>query len=442
VADAGDRASDSRGVTINALTLWAQQYRLDHEAEAAKRTRALELAIQCIKDGTLTLLDGPDSPLSRQIRSHHGLDAFEMNSHWIGAAQDWRCPCCQRSKFEISRTGSKGQILAKLVEHHDHMTEALQDAFNQVFIDTQTNQHTNTGLALVERMAAAFAAYDPVLVCEDCNNADTHAKAVLSQYDKINLKHQSFSIGQIRQFIQPQPHAPHQIDEDKLKNLWATVRPAYKARMELIFQVAKAAVTQDHWYEKYPLDFIPVPTLENRTNRHRTEPGFEWLSSEALQRALKKDTISHHSDWRRWRTEQKKTRRPPPENYQAIILSQEGSARKWRELDDDWHCPICARLKHQTVKYQDGKVGFQTHAPTSRSKLWRDIPLICMDCCAVVKSMTWELTKGFGVAVEATFDSITPDQLRSIITARPYSPPLIDPVKAKALVEDYVRQIG
>lgn len=63
-----------------------------------------------------------------------------------------------------------------------------------------------------------------------------------------------------------------------------------------------------------------------------------------------------------------------------------------------------------------------------------------MDCCAVVKSMTWELKKGMGLIVEATFDSITPDQLRSIMTARPYSQPLIDSVKAKALIEDYARK--
>lgn len=439
VASSEDNASNAEGITVNALARWAQPYRLDYEADAARRAHALKLAIQCINDGTLTLLDGPDSPLSRQIKSHHSLDTFEMNRHWIGTAQDWQCPCCSRTKFDISRAGNLGQILAKLVEHHDHMSDALESAFNRVFIDTQTNQHTSTGLALVERMATAFAAYDPVLVCEDCNNADARAKALLSQHDKINLTHQSFSIGQIRQFIRSQPHTPHQIDEDGLRALWTDVRPTYRARMKLILEVAKAAVTQDHWYEKYPLGFIPVPTLENRTNVHRAEPALEWVSSGALQRAFKQDTISHRSDWSRWRTEQKKPRRTPPENYQAILLSQAGSARMWTELEDGWHCPICARPKHQTVKLQNGKVGFQTHAPTYRSKSWRHIQLICMDCCAVVKSMTWELTKGFGVTVESTFDSITPDQLRSIMTARPYSPPLIDPAKAKTLVEDYVR---
>lgn len=115
---------------------------------AARRAHALELAIQCINDGTLTLLDGPDSPLSRQIKSRHGRETFEMNSNWIGSAQDWHCPCCDRNKFEISRVGNKEQILAKLVIHHDHMSDALKAAFRKVFIDTQTNQRTNTGLAL------------------------------------------------------------------------------------------------------------------------------------------------------------------------------------------------------------------------------------------------------------------------------------------------------
>lgn len=111
----------------------------------------------------------------------------------------------------------------------------------------------------------------------------------------------------------------------------------------------------------------------------------------------------------------------------------------WKELED---CPTCARPKHQTVKFQNGKVGFQTHTPTRRSTAWRYISRICMDCCAVVKSMTWELKKGMSVLIETTFESITPDQLRSIMTARPYSQPLIDPVKAKALTEDYARKTG
>ncbi|GAA4417991.1 hypothetical protein GCM10011450_09430 [Advenella faeciporci] len=430
----GSAKPDTQKTKDNTLTQWVRQHSHDYEKEAADRACALELAIQCINDGTLTLLDGPNSPLSRQIKLYHGLDTFEMNGNWIGTAQDWRCPCCNRSKFEISRVGNKKQILAKLVEHHDHMSEALKDAFHQVFVNTKISQHTSTGLALVERMATAFAAYDRVLVCEDCNNADTRAKTLLSQYDKANLKHQSFSISQIRLFIRIHSHAPHQIDEKNLKDIWTTVRPAYIARMRLIFEVAKAAATQDHWYEKYPPGLIPVPTLENRNI-----PDFKWLSSETLHRALKKEMISHYSDWSRWRTEQKKTRLTPPENYEAIILSQGGSARMWRELDHSWHCPICERQKHQTVKYENGRVGFQTHAPTYRSILWRDISRICMDCCAVVKSMAWELKKGFGVAINCTFDCITPNQLRSIITARPYSPPLIDPLKAKTLIDIYIQ---
>src|SRR5690606_34534810 len=103
VENAWDKDFNSRGTKLNALALWAKQYQRGYEAETAQRTRALELAIQCINDGTLTLLDGPDSPLSRRIKLHHGLNAFEMNSNWIGTAQDWQCPCCGRSKFEISR---------------------------------------------------------------------------------------------------------------------------------------------------------------------------------------------------------------------------------------------------------------------------------------------------------------------------------------------------
>ncbi|MNU80086.1 hypothetical protein D3C71_697080 [compost metagenome] len=417
----------------NALAVWAKQNEECYEDIQKKKLTALNLAIKCINDGTLDLLDGVGSPLSCEIKSHHGVELFEMNRNWVETSQHWKCPCCQRSKFEISRLGSKGQILAKLVEHHDHMTDALKAAFNKVFVESGTENPTSTGLALIERMAPAFSAYARVLICEDCNNSDAAAKKILSAKG-YRVEWQSFSIGQIRQFINVGSHVSHSVDESKVIALWLLVGPAYVARMKLVYQVAQSAVLQDYWYERYPLGMVPVPTLSNGFHKHC---GLDLINGEALSHEMAKSNIVHQANRSRWRTESKPMGSIPPANYLAMLLSLPGCARMWNELEDSWKCPICQRSKFETVTFTKDRVTFQTHTPTRLSLAWRGINQICMGCCSVVKAMKWELEKSCGLDVGATFNCLTPDQLRLIITARPHSPPLVDGRKAQQLIDNW-----
>ncbi|ANF23813.1 hypothetical protein [Stutzerimonas stutzeri] len=416
-----------------ALAIWAKQNEISRGDIQEKRETALKLAIEGIADGSIISLDGVESPLSKKIQAHHGLDLFEMNGNWIETAQHWTCPCCERGKFSISRVGSKRQILAKLVEHHDHMSDALKAAFRKVFIVSGIDKPTSTGLALVERMAPAFSAYPPVLICEDCNNADAAAKKIISNTGR-KLDWHSFSIGQISQFIIVRHHAPHIIDETKALEVWSLARPAYAARMNLVYEVAKAAVLHDYWFERYQGDTIPVPTLSNGYGRHN---GLELVDSEALVREMTKNTIKHNSNYSRWRTEQHADGDAPPPNFLAFIESLPGCARMWASLSDNWKCPVCKRSKYEIVSYKKGKIGFHTHAPTRYSQAWRSIGQICIGCFNVVTAMKRELEKGHGIDVNFTFDCITPDELRSLIRPRPHSPHLVDIETANTLVSKW-----
>lgn len=432
MAESGEDAN--LGGVSNILEAWTKKNDEYYERVEKEKSDALLLAVKCINSGLLDLLDGVGSPLSSEMKAHHGVELFEMNRNWVETSQRWSCPCCERSKFEVSRVGGKGQILAKLVEHHDHMEDALKAAFNKVFVDEGVEVPTNTGLAMIERMAPAFSSYARILICEHCNNADASAKKILSGRG-CRVDWQSFSIGQIRKFIKIDRHVPHGIDEPKLMEVWRLVRPAYVARMNLVYQVAKAAALQDYWYERYPVGVEAVPTLSNGYHRYGL---LGLLNEEVFSREMMKDNISHQSNWSRWRTERKSIEGCPPSNYLAMILSLPGCARMWGELDDSWRCPICERSKFEVVKFAKGKVTFQTHFPGRRSIAWRNVGKICMACCSVVKSMKWELEKGYGMDVEDTFSCITPDELRSIITSRPHSSPLVDKQKAKKLVDRWL----
>lgn len=413
-----------------ALAKWASRNEPSSEALREKAETALRLAIEGIADGSIVSLDGPASPLSRKIQAHHGIDQFEMNRNWIETAQTWTCPCCSRGKFEISRVAGKGQILAKLVEHHDHMADALKAAFNRVFVESGTEKPTSTGLALIERMAPAFSAYSPVLICEDCNNADAAAKKIVSNAGR-KIEWQSFSIGQIREFIIVQEHAPHRIDVTKFMDLWERVRPAYVARMNLVYGVAKAAVLQDYWYERYQGEGMAVPTLSNGSQRYR---GLELISGEALVREMAKSSIKYASNYSRWRTEDPPEGHTPPSNFLAMINSLPGCARMWAGLADNWQCPVCERLKYEVVSYRKGKISFHTHLPTPFSSTWKPLGQICMSCFNIVVAIKRELEHDLGVKVRYTFDCITPDELRAMIHPRPHSPPLVDTEMAEALI--------
>ncbi len=416
-----------------ALAVWAKANELSPEIIQEKREIALRLAIEGIADGSIDSLDGVESPLSRKIQAHHGVYLFEMNRNWVETAQSWKCPCCDRGKFELSRVGGKGQILAKLVEHHDHMVDALKAAFNKVFVESGTDKPTSTGLALVERMAPAFSAYPPVLICEDCNNADAAAKKIISNSGR-KIEWQSFSIGQIRRFIIIREHVPHSIDIDKFLELWGLVRPAYVARMNLVYEVAKAAVLQDYWFERYQGVAMAVPTLSNGFQRYN---GLELVSGEALVGEMAKSTVKHSSNYSRWRTEEPRSGEKPPPNFLAIIESLPGCARMWADLVHSWKCPICERSKYEVISYKKGKISFHTHLPPLYSKTWNSQGHICMGCFNIVTAMKRELEKGRGIRVEFTFDCITPSELRAIIHARPHSPPLVDSEMAKILMDEW-----
>jgi hypothetical protein len=234
--------SDERYYEQSRFTKWciAHQGSYTPLEEIKLRNEAIRVLIESVQAGEITSLDGLGSPLSTQIRNWHGATDFEMNSNWVGSPQDWVCPCCSRSKFQISRIGKQGQILAKLVVHHDHMGEAMKAAFHSAFEASGTHVEQIDGWRLVERLGSGFAAYAEVLVCEDCNNADTEAKKLIGSPEYF-----SFSIKQIRRFITSCDHSPHQVRQELAELAWDETKHGYKLRMQLIHTVARAAATDE-----------------------------------------------------------------------------------------------------------------------------------------------------------------------------------------------------
>ncbi|WP_143080834.1 hypothetical protein [Variovorax sp. YR750] len=329
--------------------------------EIELRKEAMAVLVESVKAGDITSLDGAESPLSERIRAQHGVTDFEMNSNWVGSSQDWICPCCGRSKFQVSRVGKKGQILAKLVIHHDHMGEAMKAAFHSAFEAAGTRVEQIDGGRLVERMGDAFAAYAEVLVCEDCNNADSEAKKLARSPSYF-----SFSIGQIRRLIRSADHRPHLVEPARAEKVWAEAEPAYKLRMKLISAVARAAATDAHWYEPHARAADPIPVF-GLTRRSFESEIARWAYADPLLRTLGVITKVSAPNLSRWRQVAQKPGKQLPANYLAMLRTEESHGRSWEALPEGWCCPVCRRSKNELVYVGgQGKVIFAMRLVTAR----------------------------------------------------------------------------
>ena len=409
---------------------------LEYQAMQSLREEALSVLVASVQAGEITSLDGCDSPLSKKIKDHHRLQDFEMNTNWIGSSQEWICPCCNRTKFQISRPGQMNQILAKLVVHHDHMGEALEEAFHVTFKLAGTNTVQTHGRRLVERIGDAFAAFEEVLVCEDCNNADTKAKKLVN-----TPRFFSFPIGQIQKFIISQDHQAHDIDTAIVQEVWRQSKPAYELRMRLIREVAHAAVTDSHWYEPYARGAQPIPTLSN-ANRSGDTSIKKWVSTEALYKALGPQPKPIPRNLSRWRTTAHKHGAALPDNYLAMLRSDEYRARRWDSIDDAWSCPVCQRTKEEIVYVGDkGKIFFHPATVPGRGS-WANASTVCGHCLSTMRSLMLEVSD---LAVNVPRDSysvVSPEELASIIDPKPHSAHVIRSEAATALLAEIVTRLN
>lgn len=421
----------------SSFALWRMRRRWPANAEEkiVQKQEALEVMLDSFNKGEITSLDGVASGNGRAIVEVHGQRPFEMNSHWILSAQTWVCPCCQRGKVAVSRLGGKGQILAKLVVHHDHMSEVIEEEFCRIFVGEGTEKPQVEGRRLVQRIGDAFAAYERVLICEDCNNADAKAKRELKL-----PKYFSFSVRQIAKFIEPKPHTTHALDLVVALQVWEEARDAYELRMRLIRTVAKAAATEAHWYEPHELCSNPVPVFGWSGGGFGLPKIEAWLDLEALVKALGSSTKLHTPNRAKWRTTKAKTGKPMPNNFLAMLRSTEHMAASWDDLPEDWCCPVCRRSKRDQVYLgSKGEIQFRTPS-TSRNAAWQQQP-ICNDCQRVVMSMKEEVTERAGYRPMDSYGYFSPQELRAIIQPRPHSPHLIKPKEAEKLVQLAIKRV-
>jgi hypothetical protein len=126
----------------------------------------------------------------------HAFDGAHCRNIYCALPENWQCPGCNRSKFEVLRwtmlfpklpTRHEGWAGGYHV-HHDHGPEHL----------------------------GGPPRFERTVICEQCNSADATAKRKLKLPDWF-----SFAPDEIGLFVLPIPHGFHKIDYDRAQELFS-----------------------------------------------------------------------------------------------------------------------------------------------------------------------------------------------------------------------------
>lgn len=124
------------------------------------------------------------APTLSEYRAYDGAHCFRL---WRALSESWRCPGCQRSRYEILRWTRRYfphphyGWMAGLHRHHDH--------------------------SIGHAGGDGRGRFAEVVVCDQCNAADGAAKRNLGLPSQF-----SFSPLEIGQFVQPEVHGRHRLN--------------------------------------------------------------------------------------------------------------------------------------------------------------------------------------------------------------------------------------
>lgn len=163
----------------------------------------------------------PNARLIIELMTEHDCQGFENTGSFFDVPELWHCPICCRSKREFARRNKNGELLCRVVRHHDHFEHHIE------------KQLRNAQPYAKQAMIASLCRFAPILICGDCNNADTAAKTTLGTPPEF-----SFAPFEIAAFILPLPNRAHTIDHKVAAQVYELAR----VQMRHIFLRLKSLV--------------------------------------------------------------------------------------------------------------------------------------------------------------------------------------------------------
>ncbi|WP_445375477.1 hypothetical protein ACSLVK_07650 [Photorhabdus tasmaniensis] len=376
--------------------------------------------IEYLNENELAGLDSEYSFSYTELIEKFSAKGMDLHRWWILTPTTWICPCCQRTKREIIRKNKHGYLTGHLHEHHDHMTDFVKDEFTRI---SQNNDIVIADL-LAERFVArtvfAFSAYDNTIICADCNYADARANKIAKAPAAF-----SFSPSEIKRFILPLPNRDHEIDGNAAITLWQECKETFYLRCSFVRKIAEIGANNRHWYQ--PSERTAKQT--ERTARYRINYyGLDKIKPGYPESLLYKSNkfIGDADSWRRKKEPFSSTPPTSGELQHLINLNKE----RWGKTPDYWCCPVCLRPKLYCVrKSNKGKWTFQLISKyfyDGESEDFYQVIKVCNDCSVTATHIGAEVKSYMGIKILYSSMLISPDELRTVIQAKPYCKHYID----------------
>lgn len=393
--------------------------------------------VAAITAGQVTNIDGVMSPVSVVISRQLGTTRFDMDSWWIMTPQDWICPGCGRSKIEIARLNTKGEIMCRLAAHHDHMQDALKTLFQKFSVNRKKVVADQYAEDFAKRSAAMIAAYDPTLICVDCNNADVTAKQSAQAHDDF-----SFSPQELRRIVRPVPNAPHSIDQDAAKAIWGEQRQTFELRMKIAKRMAEIAANNQHWFQ--PGDVRSSPkTVEKSAIWFLYS--YKKVSDQIFDLLKGPREVPQKKAASAWRLTVHHPPRTPPTDNETDHAGRVGNPKYWNLLLEDWHCPGCNRSKRKIVR--KNKKGEWVFLAESRLLFNAELPrkhhnvLNCGDCGKAGEELGKEAALRLGVSLDSYASYVRLEEIRQCIRPQPNARHNIDNEQAEHVLSTIISRI-
>ena len=241
--------------------------------------------------------DGKWSKKTKVAILRHGARGLDLNQNWACVDQWWAWPVCRRQKDAIFRLSTRGILLAKLEEHHDHLRDFVSRRARELFGEGWLANAPRGAGIVVDRIQDLVSGFSQEMVCSDCNAADGTVKVALDS--KIH-RYFSFAPSQIADFITPRPNAPHDIDLAKAAAAWERLRPSFETRLTLVDtllnHILAGTLSYTHgtpWFQVTQRRFDPQSQLHkaflSATNHDERQRDLFRMVDEFLARSVQKD---------------------------------------------------------------------------------------------------------------------------------------------------------
>lgn len=398
------------------------------------REQAIASFLGGVQDGSIPL-DGVMSPLTKELLNRFGATEVDMTSWWAWTPSDWTCTACGRSKSAIARLNQKGQLMCRLVEHHDHMQNLLLERFRQISSRQDRVVADEVAESFAKRSAQMVAAYDNAIICNDCNNADAAAKALANAHADF-----SFSPAEMRRFILATPAQPHRIDGAVASSVWKEQEETFRLRLRIVDRIAEIAATNTHWFQQADRSSSPR-VIKDRVDAHvAATQAFGALA--LLCGESRSNKAGDPSAWRRKRYPAPKSEPTKGDIDHVARVTHRGF---WERLAEDWCCPGCGRTKQRIVR-PSGQNAWAF--PIASKYLRADASgrtginqVICGDCGWTVERLRSEASALSGIEETHSFALIGMADVTNIVIPRPHCRHNFNNEKANRVVADLVERL-